>query len=113
MTSRAVSSGTIDSLALVLSTSIVLPNGVVNLCGTIPHAYFINVSIDLSLSSLVWAKPGAAAPASKAAAHANATPALAPLPIFPSLLLPSPCSASQCLSRRQPHPAPAGASLDG
>src|SRR5262245_37603484 len=82
MISRAVSSGTIDSLGLVLSTSMVLPKGVVNFCGTIPQAYFISVRTDLSLSSLDWAIAGAWAPASNAAAHANATPALVPLRIF-------------------------------
>src|SRR5262245_48067717 len=79
MASRAVSIGTTTSLGLLLSTSITLPSGLVNLLGTSDQAYCISVRTDLSLSSLFWA---AAGPQQAASAITTPTPAPAPLAII-------------------------------
>src|SRR5262245_26038425 len=79
MASRAVSIGTTTSLGLLLSTSITLPSGVVNLFGTSDQAYCIKVRTDLSLSSLFCA---AADPQPAASSNNAPSPALAPLPII-------------------------------
>src|SRR5262245_53102762 len=79
MASRAVSIGTTTSLGLLLSTSMTLPSGLVNLLGTKDQAYCIRVSTDLSLSSLFCAETG---PHNAANANTAPMPALAPLPII-------------------------------
>src|SRR5262245_39369460 len=83
MTSRATSSATMTSLGLLLSTSMVLPSGDVNLGGVSAHAYCIRSWTDLSLKSLLCAEPGPTESSAIAAAHTRPAPTLAhPLSIL-------------------------------
>ncbi len=112
ITSRAISIGTTLSLACALSTMMVLPSGVVNFSGTIPQAYRISVSTDLSLSSLFCANAGLATATMMAPAHRSAAPALAPFPIMPSpLSSPLPACSRAAVAAVPPCPAVAHRSV--
>src|SRR5262245_9372426 len=111
MASRAVSMGTTTSLGLLLSTSITLPSGLVNLLGTSDQAYCIRVSTDLSLSSLFCAEAG---PHAAASANTAPMPALAPLPIIPQPLSVQPnCNVLVSFANGSPTLPSACASLNG
>src|SRR5262245_40318175 len=103
MASRAVSIGTTTSLGLLLSTSITLPSGLVNLFGTSDQAYCIKVRTDLSLSSLFWA---AADPPLTVSSNNAPRPALAPLPIIlQPLFVSAQMQRSSPVRAGQSHPA--------